>query len=120
MDETALNRLLVNLLQHLVRAFPCAVRIAEGDAVGAEAGGDGRAFAFDQVFEVQVTHLRGGVHDGTGDPRFLGGGIQAGHGVAGFAVTPHVSISRTDPFTAFLRVAKESAEAGLLNVKLHK
>ena len=91
LDETALNRLLVNLLQHLVRAFPCAVRIAEGDAVGAEAGGDGRAFALGQVFEVQVAHLRGGVHDGTGDAGFLGGRIQARHGIARFAGELHAA-----------------------------
>ena len=50
------NHLLVNFLKHLVRAFVRAVRVAEGDALGAEAGGDGRAFAFGQVFEVQVAH----------------------------------------------------------------
>jgi len=54
----------------------CAVRVAEGDAVFAEAGGDGRALAFGQVFEVQVAHARGGVHDGAGDAGFLGGRIK--------------------------------------------
>ena len=50
-------------MKHRRRAFARAVRIADRDAVGAEARGDGRAFAFGQVFEVQVAPLRGGVHD---------------------------------------------------------
>ena len=52
---------------------------------GPQAGGDGRAFAFGQILEVQVANFRGGVHDGAGDAGFLGGRIQARHGVAGFA-----------------------------------
>jgi len=59
-------------MKHLVCAFARAVRVAEGDADLAEAGGDGRAFAFGQVFEVQVAHAGGGVHDGAGDAGFLG------------------------------------------------
>jgi hypothetical protein len=55
-----------NSLKHLVRTLARAVRIANGDAVGAKARGDGRAFAFGYILEVQVTDLRGGVHDGAG------------------------------------------------------
>mgnify|MGYP003351776840 CR=1 FL=1 len=44
------NRPIINPLEHLVRAFARAVRIADRDAVFAEAGGDGRAFTFGQVF----------------------------------------------------------------------
>jgi hypothetical protein len=40
-----------------------------------EAGDVGRTFAFGQIPEVQVAHLRGGVHDGAGDACFLGGRI---------------------------------------------
>jgi len=51
------NRSVVNPLKYLLRSFARTVRIAEGDAVGAEAGGEGRAFAFGHVFEVQVATL---------------------------------------------------------------
>ena len=49
-----------------------AVRVNDCDAVGAETRGDGSAFAFLQVFEIQVAHEAGGVNDCHGDSRFLG------------------------------------------------
>jgi len=64
--------IVVDALEHLVRAFARAIRVADGDAVFAEAGGDGRALAFGQVFEVQVAHLGGGIDDGADDAGFLG------------------------------------------------
>lgn len=43
-----LQRLVVDLLKHGSRAFADAIGIDDGDAVGAEAGGDGGTFAFAQ------------------------------------------------------------------------
>jgi hypothetical protein len=35
------------------------------------------------VFEVQITHLGGGIDDGAGDAGFLGGGVEVRDGIAG-------------------------------------
>ncbi len=60
------NRPAINPLEHFVRAFACAVQVASGDAVLAEACVDVRAFALRQIFEVQGARLGGRVHNGTG------------------------------------------------------
>jgi len=57
-------------------------------------GGDGRAFAGAQVFEVQVADEAGGVDDGHSDARFLRGRIQAGHAGAASAKVFHAADSR--------------------------
>ena len=71
------ERPVVNLLKHRRRAFARAVRVHDRDAVFTEAGGDGRAFALGQVFEVQVPHL--------------------GHGVAGFANAISIANTKNRP-----------------------
>ncbi len=40
---------------------------------------------------MQVAHLGGGVHDGAGDAGFLGGWMEARHGIAGFAGELHAA-----------------------------
>src|SRR5258708_1082643 len=68
-----LNRLVVDLGEDGGWAFGGAVWVDDGDAVRAEACGDGRAFAFMQVTEVQVADEGGGVDERDGDAGFFGG-----------------------------------------------
>src|SRR5437867_4454464 len=83
------NRRFVNPMKHL--SFIREIWVQNGDAFLAEARGDGSAFAFAEVFEVQITHETCRVEDGDGNAGVFSGGINFGQAVAAGAEEFHAA-----------------------------